>query len=62
MPLVKPLFQRQWHCGGDSVGVIDTASFLAKEGLDVCIRHLQSDRPVDREWVSEMLRMSQDKE
>ena len=41
-------------------GVIDTAFFLAKESLDECICHLQSDRPIDRDWLVEMLLMSRD--
>ena len=50
-----------WHHGGDSVGCYDTSSFLAKESLDKCIHHLQSDQLIDREWLLEMLRTSWDR-
>ena len=40
--------------------VIDSASFLAKEGLNECICHVQSDRPVDRDWLLETLCVSHD--
>ena len=39
-------------------GVIDTATFLAKEDLDECIHQLHSARSVDREWLLETLRTS----
>ena len=42
-------------------GVIDTASFLAKENLDQCIQHLESDCTVDREWLVEALYRSWDR-
>ena len=31
--------------------VIDTATFLAKEGLDECIHHLQCAWSTDKEWL-----------
>ena len=40
-------------------GVIDTSFFLAKEDMDQCIQHLESDRTVDWEWLVEALRRSQ---
>ena len=42
-------------------GVIDTATFWAKEDLDGCIHHLQSAQSVDRECLLETLRMSRDR-
>ena len=35
--------------------VIDTATFVAKQGMDDCSHHLQSAQSIDEEWVLEML-------
>ena len=42
-------------------GVINTASFLAKDYLDECIQHLESDRILDREGLLGSLRRARDR-
>ena len=42
-------------------GVINTASFLAKEHLDQCIQRLESDRALEREWLIQSLRTARDR-
>ena len=41
-------------------GVINIASFLAKEDLEQCIQHLESDSTMDQEWLVEALCRSRD--
>ena len=43
------------------LGVIDTATFVAKADLDECIHHLLSAQSIDRQWLLEMLRTLQDR-
>ena len=42
-------------------GVINTASFLAKDYLDECIQHLESDKVLDREGLLGSLRTARDR-